>query len=101
MDPAPTFSLHKSFAVKLSSISFSDWVLKVESGLDGDSLSYLDMMERHSAEERRRAREREIMEEGKALWMAKKSEELEMEHRDQEQVGRSIFKKPSSSFNMH
>ena len=49
-------------------------------------MSYLDMMERHSAEERRRAREREIMEEGKALWMAKKNEELELEHRDQEQV---------------
>ena len=31
-------------------------------------------------------REREIMEEGKALWMAKKNEELELEHRDQEQV---------------
>jgi len=67
-------------------IYVADWVLKVESGLDGDSLSYLDMMERHSAEERRRAREREIMEEGKALWMAKKNEELELEHRDQEQV---------------
>ena len=49
-------------------------------------MSYLDMMERHSAEERRRAREREIMEEGKALWMAKKNEDLELEHRDQEQV---------------
>ena len=87
--------------MKNSVFSLSDWVLKVESGLDGDSLSYLDMMERHSAEERRRAREREIMEEGKALWMAKKSEELEMEHRDQEQVGRSILKKPGRSLYMH
>ena len=65
---------------------FPDWVLKVDSGLDGDSLSYMDMMERHSAEERRRLRERDIMEEGRALWMAKKNEELELEHREQEQV---------------
>ena len=54
--------------------------------MDGDSLSYMDMMERHSAEERRRLRERDIMEEGRALWMAKKNEELELEHREQEQV---------------
>ena len=44
------------------------------------------MMERHSAEERRRVREREIMEEGKALWLAKKNGDLELEQREQEQV---------------
>jgi hypothetical protein len=33
--------------------------------LTGDSLSYLDMMERNSAEDRRRAREKQVMEEGK------------------------------------
>ena len=42
-----------------------DWVLKTDHGLDGDSLSYLDMMERNSQEDRRRARERQLMEEGK------------------------------------
>lgn len=31
-------------------------------------------------------REREIMEEGKALWLAKKNGELELEQREQEQV---------------
>ena len=44
------------------------------------------MMERSSAEERRRQRERKMMEEGKALWKAKKNEELELELRDQEEV---------------
>ena len=54
--------------------------------LDGDSLSYLDMMERSIQEERRRERERNIMEEGKALWQQKKQEQLEVEIRDQEEV---------------
>jgi len=48
-------------------------------------------MDRHSAEDRRRMREREIMEEGKALWLAKKNVELELEQREQEQV--SIYKR--------
>jgi len=59
-------------------------------------LSYLDMMERHSAEERRRMREREIMEEGKALWLAKKNGELELEQREQEQV--KILINPNNLF---
>ena len=42
-----------------------DWVLKTDHGLDGDSLSYLDMMERNTEEENRRARERVIMDEGR------------------------------------
>ena len=46
-------------------IVFLDWVLKTDHGLDGDSLSYLDMMERNKEEENRRARERIIMEEGR------------------------------------
>ena len=64
-----------------------DWVLRTDNSVDGDTcLSYLDMMERSSAEERRRQRERKMMEEGKALWKAKKNEELELELRDQEEV---------------
>ena len=64
-----------------------DWVLRTDNSADGDSsLSYLDRMERSSAEERRRQRERKMMEEGKALWKAKKNEELELELRDQEEV---------------
>ncbi|TRY68296.1 hypothetical protein TCAL_07196 [Tigriopus californicus] len=51
-----------------------------------DMTSYVDMMERNSAEERRRQRERIMMEEGKALWRAKKSEDLEMELKEQEQI---------------
>jgi len=54
------------------------------------------MMERHSAEERRRMREREIMEEGKALWLAKKNGELELEQREQEQV--KILINPNNLF---
>ena len=46
---------------------FVDWVLKTDHGLDGDSLSYLDMMERNKEEENRRARERIIMEEGRYI----------------------------------
>ena len=41
-----------------------DWVLKTEQSVVGDSLSYLDMMERTNIEDHRRARERQIMEEG-------------------------------------
>jgi len=63
-----------------------DWVLKTDNGIDGDSLSYLDMMERNSAEERRRARERVIMDEGRTLWEQKKKEDLEMDFRDVEEV---------------
>ena len=43
----------------------ADWVLRQDTAIDGDSLSYLDMMERSTAEEARRERERVIMEEGK------------------------------------
>ncbi len=49
-------------------------------------MAYLDMMERNIVEERRRQRERAIMEEGKALWQAKKHNELEQDLREQEEV---------------
>ena len=44
------------------------------------------MMERSVLEERRRERERNIMQEGKALWLQKKQEQLEVELREQEDV---------------
>ena len=65
---------------------FAEWNLK-PTELDGDSLSYLDMMERSIQEERRRERERQIMDEGKQLWQLKKQEQLETEIKDQEEVG--------------
>ena len=43
-------------------------------------------MERSMVEERRRQRERAIMEEGRALWQNKKREQLELEIREQEEV---------------
>ena len=61
--------------------------------MDGDSLSYLDMMERSIQEERRRERERQIMDEGKQLWQLKKQEQLETEIKDQEEVGHNFLKK--------
>ena len=70
-------------------LSLSDWVLRTDANLDGDSLSYMDMLERNSAEERRRERERAMMEEGKALWKIKMDEEKEIELRSQQQVGRA------------
>ena len=42
-------------------------------------------------EERRRQRERTIMEEGRALWAAKKRDQLEVEIREQEQVRLSFL----------
>ena len=66
-----------------------EWNLK-PTELDGDSLSYNDMMERSVLEERRRERERNIMQEGKALWLQKKQEQLEVELREQEDVSSSI-----------
>jgi len=63
-----------------------DWVLKTDHGLDGDSLSYLDMMERNSQEEQRRARERQLMDEGRSMWQTKRAEELELAARDMEEV---------------
>jgi len=63
-----------------------DWVLKTDHGLDGDSLSYLDMMERSSQEEERRARERQLMEEGKLLYQQKKAEEHDLATRDVEEI---------------
>ncbi|XP_071746149.1 uncharacterized protein [Lepeophtheirus salmonis] len=75
-----------------------DWVLKTEANIDGDCLSYLDMMEKNSAEDRRRQRERVIMEEGKALWQAKKHDDFELELREQEEIRElsrnKIFGKP-------
>ena len=71
-------------------LPLSDWVLRTDANLDGDSLSYMDMLERNSAEERRRERERAMMEEGKALWKIKMDEEKEIELRSQQQVGRSV-----------
>ena len=40
--------------------SYLDWLLKTEHSLNGESLSYLDMMERNVQEENRRARERQV-----------------------------------------
>ena len=56
--------------------------------VDGDSLSYTDMMEHATEEEKRKAREKAIVEEGKALWQEKKNEQLEQEIRDLEEVCR-------------
>ena len=53
---------------------------------DGESLAYQDLIERSMLEEKRRQRERGIMEEGRALWQNKKREELEREIRDVEEV---------------
>ena len=54
--------------------------------VDGDSLSYQDMMERSMNEERRRQRERCIMEEGRAMWQQKKREQFELELKEQDEV---------------
>jgi len=66
----------------------AEWNLKPSGteALDGDSLSYTDMMERAMLEERRRERERAIMEEGRSLWQNKKREQLEQEIREQEEI---------------
>merc|ERR1719410_2841862 len=63
-----------------------DWVLKTEQSVIGDSLSYLDMMERTNMEENRRARERQIMEEGLSLWQQKKREDDDMNYREREEA---------------
>jgi len=63
-----------------------DWVLKTDHGLDGDSLSYLDSMERNSQEEERRARERQLMDEGRQLWQQKRAEEQDLATRDVEEI---------------
>jgi len=63
-----------------------DWVLRTDYGLDGDSLSYQDRMERNEQEDERRAKERQLMEEGKALWQQKKQEEQELLFRDIEEI---------------
>merc|ERR1711997_760725 len=54
----------------------AEWNLKPSGteALDGDSLSYTDMMERA------------IMEEGRSLWQNKKREQLEQEIREQEEI---------------
>ena len=54
--------------------------------MDGDSLSYEDRMERREVEEERRAKERQLMEEGRNLWRQKKAEEAEVLFRDVEDV---------------
>jgi len=61
-------------------------VLKTDHGLDGDSLSYLDQMERSQDDENRRARERVIMDEGRVLWEHKKREEEEMAMKDLHEI---------------
>jgi DNA-binding MarR family transcriptional regulator len=71
---------------KEHTFSLPDWVLRTDATIDGDSLSYLDMVERNTNEERRRERERIMMEEGKALWKTKKEEQHELDLRDQEEV---------------
>ena len=59
-----TFHFHGIINPYIKLLIFADWVLKTEQSVIGDSLSYLDMMERTNMEENRRARERQIMEEG-------------------------------------
>ena len=54
--------------------------------VDGDSLSYQDMMERQMNEEHRRQRERAIMEDGRAMWQQKKREQFELELKEQDEV---------------
>ena len=78
--------MQKNICHNISESWILDWVLRTDANLDGDSLSYMDMLERNSAEERRRERERTMMEEGKALWKIKMDEEREMELRSQQQV---------------
>jgi len=63
-----------------------DWVLKSDQCFDGDSISYLDSMERSDSEERRRVREKQLMEEGRALWEKKKQEEHDLLFRDVEEI---------------
>jgi len=63
-----------------------DWVLKTDQGLDGDSLHYLDTMDRTDSEERKRLKERQVMEEGRALWERKKQEEQDLLFRDVEEI---------------
>ena len=81
-----------SYNIIIFDFHFAEWNLK-PTELDGDSLSYLDMMERSIQEERRRERERQIMDEGKQLWQLKKQEQLETEIKDQEEVGHNSFLK--------
>ena len=64
----------------------SDWILRTDYGLDGDSLSYEDRMERKEVEEERRLKERQLMEEGRNLWRQKKADEAEVLFRDIEDV---------------
>lgn len=52
---------------------------------DKQQLSYVDLLEKHSNEEEKRQRERQIMHEGLQLWNSKKQEEIqEKEHSKQE-----------------
>ena len=44
-----------------------DWILRTDYGLDGDSLSYEDRLERREEEELRRAKERQLMDEGRCV----------------------------------
>ena len=67
-------------------ISISEWNLKPGMEVDGDSLSYQDMMERQMNEEHRRQRERAIMEDGRAMWQQKKREQFELELKEQDEV---------------
>eukprot|EP00090_Calanus_glacialis_P013030 TRINITY_DN21643_c0_g1_i1.p1 TRINITY_DN21643_c0_g1~~TRINITY_DN21643_c0_g1_i1.p1 ORF type:complete len:462 (-),score=133.65 TRINITY_DN21643_c0_g1_i1:237-1583(-) len=75
-----------------------DWILKTEQSLAGDSLSYLDKMERNKEEDTRKERERQVMQEGKALWERKRQEEEELQVRDVEEtkeiVKQKIFGRP-------
>ena len=64
----------------------TEWNLKPGVDPDGDSLAYIDMMERSALEEKRRQREKAISEEGRALWQNKKREQLEQEIRELEEV---------------
>ena len=74
--------------------------------VDGDSLSYQDMMERQMNEEHRRQRERAIMEDGRAMWQQKKREQFELELKEQDEVSNywckshSVWKLPKT-WNLH
>jgi len=75
-----------------------DWILKKEQSLAGDSLFYLDKVERDNEEERRKEREMRVMQEGKALWERKRQDEEELQLRDVEEtkeiVRQKIFGRP-------
>ena len=53
---------------------------------DKQQLSYVDLMEKHSSEEEKRQRERQIMDEGLELWKSKKQEEDQQQKFSKQEV---------------